>query len=53
MKRIILLTLITSTFIAQDLSFAQDAKNRGLEVITKRAVQGQLEFLASDWTEAS
>jgi len=30
---------------------AQDAKQAGLDAITKEAVQGQLEFLASDWTE--
>lgn len=30
---------------------AQDAKQKGLDAITEQAVQGQLEFLASDWTE--
>ena len=29
----------------------QDAKQKGLDAITLQAVQGQLEFLASDWTE--
>jgi hypothetical protein len=29
----------------------QDAKQNGLDAITRQAVQGQLEFLASDWTE--
>lgn len=29
----------------------QDPKEKGLEAITKDAVQGQLEFLASDWTQ--
>jgi hypothetical protein len=33
------------------LSHSQEAKERGLASITKQAVQGQLEFLASDWTE--
>lgn len=30
---------------------AQSPKEKGLEAITKSAVQAQLEFLASDWTE--
>ena len=30
---------------------AQDAKQKGLDAITHSAVQGQLEFLSSDWTE--
>lgn len=30
---------------------AQNAKEKGLQAITKQAVQGQLEFLSSDWTE--
>jgi hypothetical protein len=30
---------------------AQDAKQKGLDAITLQAVQGQLEFLSSDWTE--
>jgi hypothetical protein len=30
---------------------AQDAKQKGLDAITQQAVQGQLEFLSSDWTE--
>ncbi len=32
-------------------SQAQDAKQKGLDAITLQAVQGQLEFLSSDWTE--
>ncbi len=31
--------------------FAQSEKEKGLEAITEDAVRGQLEFLASDWTE--
>ena len=34
------------TMIAQD-----DPVSKGLDAITKEAVQGQLEFLASDWTQ--
>lgn len=30
---------------------AQDVKQKGLDAITLQAVQGQLEFLSSDWTE--
>ena len=30
---------------------AQDAKQKGLDAITQQAVKGQLDFLASDWTE--
>jgi len=30
---------------------AQQPKEKGLEAITQQAVKGQLEFLASDWTE--
>jgi len=33
-------------------SYSQNSpKGKGLEVITKEAIQAQLEFLASDWTE--
>ncbi len=32
--------------------YAQESpRDKGLKVITKEAIQGQLEFLASDWTE--
>ncbi len=44
---ILILTIIS--FIAP--VHAQDAKQRGLDAITQQAVKGQLEFLASDWTE--
>ena len=29
----------------------ENPREKGLEAITKEAVQGQLEFLASDWTQ--
>jgi hypothetical protein len=51
MRRItcfIIIVLATSFF---NFSSAQDAKEMGLNAITEQAVQGQLEFLASDWTE--
>jgi hypothetical protein len=45
------LILITTTLFITFSALAQDAKEKGLEAITERAVRGQLEFLASDWTE--
>lgn len=46
-KHFVLLTL----FLAGISVFAQTAVEKGLEAITQEAVKGQLEFLASDWTE--
>lgn len=43
--------LFAALIVFLNVSLAQDAKNTGLEAITKQAVRGQLEFLASDWTE--
>jgi len=43
---ILLLVFLTSTLFSQT-----DALNKGLETITERALEGQLEFLASDWME--
>lgn len=34
-----------------NMAFAQSPKEKGLESITERSVQGHLEFLASDWME--
>jgi hypothetical protein len=51
MQRVRILFLITTTLFIFKLSYSQDAKDMGLEAITKQAVKGQLEFLASDWTE--
>ena len=51
MQRARILFLITTTLFIFNNSYSQDAKDMGLEAITKQAVQGQLEFLASDWTE--
>jgi hypothetical protein len=51
MKRLLTLILVFTAAILFNQSYAQDAKERGLEAITERAVKGQLEFLASDWTE--
>lgn len=43
---ILFLILLTAV-----VSQAQNEVDRGLEAITESAVKGQLEFLASDWTE--
>ena len=51
MQRVRTLFFITTTLFIINSSYSQDAKDRGLEAITKQAVKGQLEFLASDWTE--
>lgn len=51
MKKIQLLLLMVLGIFSLALLNAQEAKEKGLEAITKDAVQGQLEFLASDWTE--
>jgi hypothetical protein len=51
MQSVKYLLLISTALFTLNSSYAQDAKDMGLEAITKQAVQGQLEFLASDWTE--
>jgi len=43
--------LILSLMLLAASMLAQDAKQKGLDAITLQAVQGQLEFLSSDWTE--
>uniref|UniRef100_UPI003217EF68 M20/M25/M40 family metallo-hydrolase n=1 Tax=uncultured Draconibacterium sp. TaxID=1573823 RepID=UPI003217EF68 len=48
MKKVTLLFLLV---IGGFTLFAQSEVQNGLEAITEEAVQGQLEFLASDWTE--
>lgn len=48
MKRIVALLMLQ---IAAFSVFAQTEVEKGLEAITMEAVKGQLEFLASDWTE--
>lgn len=51
MKKALYLLLILTLVHFVSPSIAQDAKQKGLDAITMQAVQGQLEFLASDWTE--
>ena len=43
--------LILSLALVLAPANGQDAKQKGLDALTLQAVQGQLEFLASDWTE--
>ena len=51
MKKPTQLLLILSLVLLTTYTQAQDAKQKGLDAITLQAVQGQLEFLSSDWTE--
>lgn len=48
MKKIVTLTALSSIIF---IAVAQSDKEKGLEAITESAVKGQMEFLASDWTE--
>lgn len=49
MKKLFLIFVLIPFF---NVAFSQeDPVQRGLDAITLQAVQGQLEFLASDWTE--
>ena len=51
MKKITLFVILLS-FITINLSFGQTTpKEKGLQAITLDGIKGQLEFLASDWTE--
>ena len=45
---IMLIAILAGSF---DISAQESAKNAGFEAITIDAIQGQLEFLSSDWTE--
>jgi len=51
MKKAAHFLLILSLMLLATYTNAQDAKQKGLDAITLQAVQGQLEFLSSDWTE--
>jgi hypothetical protein len=52
MKKIQLATMALLTISLTSGVLAQEnPKEKGLEAITKDAVQGQLQFLASDWTQ--
>jgi hypothetical protein len=43
--------LLPAMLLATGMVFGQSEAEKGLEAITESAVRGQLEFLASDWTE--
>jgi hypothetical protein len=51
MKNALQLIVIITLFLLVTPTRAQDARQKGLDAITEQAVQGQLEFLSSDWTE--
>jgi Zn-dependent M28 family amino/carboxypeptidase len=45
------LTVLITLFLTAGLIHAQNETEKGLEAVTETAVKGQMEFLASDWTE--
>ena len=51
MKKICLLIASAAFLSVANPGYSQNTKDLGLHAITKSAVKGQLEFLASDWTE--
>lgn len=51
MKILIRSILLLAIFAAFSPTQAQDAKEQGLDAISQQAVEAQLEFLSSDWTE--
>ncbi len=51
MRKLLLLTILLPVVFATTTHAQTDAMQRGLDAITIEAIQGQLEFLASDWTE--
>mgnify|MGYP001147746288 CR=1 FL=1 len=51
MKNLKLLVLLIGLLTVQNVNGQLTPKEKGLQVITKEAIQAQLEFLASDWTE--
>ncbi|MFW6310539.1 MAG: M20/M25/M40 family metallo-hydrolase [Prolixibacteraceae bacterium] len=48
MKKIFTSTILIAAILTV---FAQTSKEKGLDAITENAVKGQMNFLASDWTE--
>ena len=51
MKKVCLLIASAAFISVANPGYSQNTKDLGLNAITKSAVKGQLEFLASDWTE--
>ena len=50
-KRTITLVFLTLLLVAFTAQGQNNAQKNGLQSITKEVIEGQLEFLASDWTE--
>jgi len=51
MRKIISATVLTAICMIMAVNGQTDPKQKGLDAITLDAIKGQLEFLASDWTE--
>jgi hypothetical protein len=51
MKSKLIVTTLTALLFAGAITIAQSPIEKGLNAITKSAIKGQLDFLASDWTE--
>ncbi len=51
MRRTLLISMIIAFCLNIAVSGQTDPKQKGLDAITMDAIKGQLEFLASDWTE--
>jgi hypothetical protein len=51
MRKIISATVLTAFCMIMAVNGQTDPKQKGLDAITLDAIKGQLEFLASDWTE--
>jgi hypothetical protein len=51
MKKMIITSIIAVICMTMAVNGQSDPKQKGLDAITLDAIRGQLEFLASDWTE--
>jgi hypothetical protein len=51
MRKFISATAVFAIFMTMAVNGQTDPKQKGLDAITLDAIKGQLEFLASDWTE--
>ena len=51
MRKIAIAAMLTLIISALSVNGQTDPKQKGLDAITQNAIKGQLEFLASDWTE--
>ena len=50
MKKAVFIALLGFLAVTYSSSAQNNPREQGLQVITKPAIQGPLEFLASDWT---